>query len=106
MKLLRDVVDKLQNLASSISDIADAIEGHQTDTTTKDIAPESKETTSLDSMPASEVTIEALRQVMGALSLEGKRTQVKALLRKYGADKLSDVNEAEYEALMAEAVKL
>ena len=52
------------------------------------------------------MTIEALRQVMGALSLEGKRTQVKALLRKYGADKLSDVNEAEYEALMAEAVKL
>lgn len=43
-----------------------------------------------------------VRKAMAAKSHEGFTEQVKALIAKFGATKLSDVNEADYNALMDE----
>ena len=49
------------------------------------------------------ITTEQVRAVLAEKSRAGKTAEVKALLTKYGADKLTDVAPSEYAALMAEA---
>lgn len=44
-----------------------------------------------------------VRSVLSDKSRNGYTSDVKALLLKYGADKLSDINPKDYEALLAEA---
>lgn len=44
-----------------------------------------------------------VRAVLADKSRNGYTSDVKALLLKYGADKLSDINSADYEALLTEA---
>lgn len=44
-----------------------------------------------------------VRAVLADKSRNGYTANVKALLLKYGADKLSDINSADYEDLLAEA---
>lgn len=101
MKLFRAVVDDLHNLATSMSEMADAMEGNTTEPT-----PTVQPTEPTPSEPETKVTIETLREVMAALSLAGKKAKIKALLQKYNSDKLSDVDKADYQSLYAEAKKL
>lgn len=49
------------------------------------------------------LTLEEVRAVLAEKSRAGHTAEVKALLTKHGADKLSDINPAEYPALLAEA---
>lgn len=49
------------------------------------------------------VTFEELRSRLSEISRNGHTAEVKELLRKFGADKLSDVAESDYTALLAEA---
>lgn len=48
-------------------------------------------------------TFQEVRGIMASLSGKGKKAEAKALLTKYGASRLSEVKEAEYAALVAEA---
>lgn len=49
------------------------------------------------------VTFVQLRSRLSEISRNGHTAEVKELLRKFGADKLSDVAEADYTALLSEA---
>lgn len=49
------------------------------------------------------ITIEEVREVLAAKSEAGKRKEVKALLFKYDAGKLTGVKESDYAALLADA---
>lgn len=49
------------------------------------------------------VTLEEVRAVLADKSRAGFTAQVKELLKKHGADKLSAVDPAEYKALLADA---
>ena len=48
-------------------------------------------------------TFQEVRGVMASLSGKGKKAEAKALLTKYGASRLSEVKDAHYAALVAEA---
>lgn len=48
------------------------------------------------------LTLEEVRSVCADKSRSGFTAEVKALLGKHGADKLSEINPAEYKALLAE----
>jgi hypothetical protein len=52
------------------------------------------------------VTLEAVRAVLADKSRSGLTDQVRALIEKYGASKLSEVDPENYEALMADAEAL
>nr|WP_288829156.1 hypothetical protein [uncultured Clostridium sp.] len=52
------------------------------------------------------VTVEQIRAVLAEKSQDGKTAQIKELLKKYGAVKLSAVEEKNYSALFADAEKL
>lgn len=49
------------------------------------------------------VTFVELRSRLSEISRNGHTTEVKELIQKFGADKLSDVAESDYTALLAEA---
>ena len=48
------------------------------------------------------LTLEDVRAVCADKSRQGFTAEVKAILTKHGADKLSEVDQAEYKALLAE----
>ena len=50
-----------------------------------------------------ELTLEEVRAVLADKSRAGFTEQVKELLKKHGADKLSAIDPAEYKALLADA---
>ena len=49
------------------------------------------------------VTFVQLRSRLSEISRSGKTAEVKELIAKYGADKLSDIAESDYAAVLAEA---
>lgn len=49
------------------------------------------------------ISLEDVRARLAQLSRDGKTAQVKALIQKYGANKLSEVNPDDYEALLLDA---
>lgn len=54
-------------------------------------------------VPQKSVSLEEVRAVLAEKSRAGKTAAVKELLRKHGADKLSDIDTSEFAALLAEA---
>ncbi|OLS02589.1 rRNA biogenesis protein rrp5 [Tissierella creatinophila] len=92
MKLAMNVVKDLRSLADSIEALA-TDEQHVTD------VEEVRE-------PATKITFEDLRAVLAVLTRDGKQKEVKKLIIKYGAKKLSDVPEDKYQELLDEARKI
>ncbi len=121
VKLLLDVIGDLRSLADSLQAVADAVadsEAAETElTTTKE--PEkagktgkaaAKNTAKKDAKPAAKqepeekpLTLEEVRAVLAEKSRAGHTEEVRELLNKHGADKLSEIDPAEYAALLAEA---
>lgn len=110
MKLLLDVVSDLRSLADSLQAVADAVaQGgqEQPDQTTEERpAQEPEKKTAAKKEEKTEpkpLTLERVRAALAEKSRAGHTSEVKALLIKHGADKLSDIDPAEYPALLAEA---
>lgn len=110
MKLLLDVVSDLRSLADSLQAVADAVaQGgqEQPDQTTEEKpAQEPEKKTAAKKEEKAEpkpLTLEQVRAALAEKSRAGHTSEVKALLIKHGADKLSDIDPAEYPALLAEA---
>lgn len=91
-KLLRAVAEDLRSLADSVQAVADAMLQNEP---TVDAEP--KEPTPA---PKKELTLEEVRAVLGEKSRAGFTTEIQALLKKYGAPKLSGIDPKHYEALL------
>ena len=114
VKLLLDVIGDLRSLADSLQAVADAVKDNGAAeaelTTTKE--PEkaaAKNTAKKDTKAAKQepeekpLTLEGVRAVLAEKSRSGHTEEVRELLAKHGADKLSEIDPAEYAALLAEA---
>ena len=116
MKLLLDVVSDLRSLADSLQAVADAavqggpeqpdqspeeqpVQKPEKKTAAKEAEPPAKDSAS-EKKP---LTLEQVRAALAEKSRAGHTAEVKALLLKHGADKLSDIDPAEYPALLADA---
>ena len=98
-KLLNEVISDLRKLANSIQGIADAMEPDVTPKEAKQIEPDSK-----TSKPTqTSVNIEEIRAVLAGKSQDGKTAEVRALLQKFGANKLSEISAEVYQELLKEA---
>lgn len=53
--------------------------------------------------PSKKIGLEDVRAVLAKLSQHGKTAEVKDLITKYGASKLSDVDEEKYKYLLKDA---
>ena len=52
------------------------------------------------------ITVEEVRTVLAELSRDGKTQEVKAILKRHGASRLSEVNSDEWEAILDEAAEI
>ena len=86
------IIDMLRSAAASISETANWLSQQFGE----------KPAVPTNSKPA----LEQVRAVLADKSRRGYTAEVKALLRQHGADKLSDIAPAEYEALLTEAEAL
>lgn len=102
MKLLLDVVDDMRRLADSLQTVADSFVG----STDADDQPDQQPAPQPEKLKAPVITVDQVRAVLAEKSGQGKTKEVKALLYKYDAGKLSGVKPEDYPALMEEAQKL
>ena len=100
VQLLLDVIINLCSLADSLQAVADVMmeQGHPTD--------ESQETVETENPAKTTVTLEQVRAVLAEKSHDGFTAEIRALLQKHGADKLSLINPSKYESLMKDAEAL
>ena len=120
VKLLLDVIGDLRSLADSLQAVADAVADNgaadaeltaakEPEKTGKNGKAGAKNTAKKDAKPAKQgpeekpLTLEEVRAVLAEKSRSGHTEEVRALLNKHGADKLSEIDPAEYPALLAEA---
>ena len=106
VKLLLDVIGDLRSLADSLQAVADAVadngaaEAGRTDTKEPEKAGKAGKAAKKEEKP---LTLEEVRAVLAEKSRSGHTEEVRELLNKHGADKLSEIDPAEYAALLAEA---
>lgn len=85
---VKKIIGDLESLIGHLKEIT----GETTHKTLPKQVPETKK-----------VSLEQVRAVLAKLSQLGKTAEVKKLIVKHGAQKLSDVPESEYESLLHEA---
>ena len=92
VKLLLAVTKNLRSLADSVQAVADTMLQNEStvDAEPKAAAP----------VPKKELTLEEVRAVLGEKSRAGFTAEIQALLKKYGAPKLSGIDPKHYEALL------
>ena len=81
---MEKVIEELRTCAAAISRIADTLE--------KKDEPE-----------VATLTLEEVRRTLAELSPRGLTAEVKAIIKKHGADRLSDLAPVEYAAVLKEA---
>ena len=98
IKLLLDVIEDIRSLADSLQAVATAL--CQSDP--EDAAAPAPAPAPADPPPKA-ITLEEVRAVLAERSHDGYTDQVRGLLQKYGAEKLSGVDPKHYAALMKDA---
>ena len=89
------IIEKLRSAAAAITDSADCL--------TKMFRGEPQAEDTPASPPEPELTLEQVRAVLADKSRQGHTAEIRALLQKYGASKLSQIDPVHYKALLAEA---
>lgn len=89
-KLLLAVAEDLRSLADSVQAVADAMLSNEPTVDAEPTVP----------APQKELTLEEVRAVLGEKSRAGFTAEIQALLKKYGAPKLSGIDPKHYEALL------
>jgi hypothetical protein len=89
---LRSVCNELERVRAAISDAANWL--------AEQFSSDEPEPESAPAEPV--LTLEAVRAVLANKSRAGFTAQIRSLLQKYGADKLSSVDPANYKALLAD----
>ena len=100
IKLLLDVVEDIRSLADSLQTMADAIAGDEV------TEPQPTEATPESDPPIKAVTLEQVRAVLAEKSHDGFTEEVRALLVKHGAQKLSAIDPGRYADLLRDAEEL
>lgn len=92
--------EALVKIISGLRELADAIE----ENLNSEVKTEKK--VSSEKPKEEVITLEKVRAVLAAKSQSGNQPEVKALIQKYGADKLTALDKACYKELLKEAEEL
>lgn len=100
MSELAMAIEELRKAAATINDVADTLTElfsgtAEAETTDKPDAPTLP--------PQKLLTLEEVRAVLAEKSRNGHTAEIRVLLQKYGATKLSEIDSANYQALLADA---
>jgi len=103
IKLLLDVVTDLRSLADSLQAVADAMASNEPVDASH---PETPAQVPAQKSEEKAVTLEQVRAVLAEKSHDGFTAEVRGLLERHGASKLSQIDPSRYAALLAEAEAL
>lgn len=96
IKLLLDVVNDMRSLADSIEVVCKAM-------IESDAAPKEVPATKIEPAKEPEIPLEKVRMVLAEKSQLGFTGEVRAIIRKYDADKLSEVDKTHYADILKDA---
>ncbi|GFH40261.1 rRNA biogenesis protein rrp5 [Pseudolactococcus insecticola] len=102
-KLLLEVVQDIQTLADSLQVLCDALLANESKVEVETPVAKSKMKAKTKE---SKLSLEDVRAVLASKSQAGKTAEVRELIEKYGANKLSDVNAKHYADLLKDAEAL
>ena len=94
MAEIATIIDELRDTASSINRIADEL---------TDLFSYSNRVPEVAPAPEKTLSLEKVRAILAEKSRDGFTAQIRDLLQKYGASKLSEIDPANYKALVADA---
>lgn len=97
IKLLKDIVEDMKALATSLNALTEVLES---DASTTKNSPDKEEP------KKSILTLYDVRAVLAKKLQAGLKNEIKELIQKYGAEKLSAVNPEHYEALLKDVEEL
>jgi hypothetical protein len=104
IKLLLDVIEDIRSLADSLQAVATALGKSDSESAAAPApAPEVTPAPAPADPPPKAITLEEVRAVLAEKSHDGYTDQVRGLLQKYGAEKLSGVDPKHYAALLKDA---
>ncbi len=103
IKLLLDVVSDLRSLADSVQAVTEAMAGNEPAEATQPEIPVPGPEPKPEVKP---VTLEQVRATLAEKSQDGFTAEVRGLLEKHGARKLSQIDPSEFSTLLAEAEAL
>ena len=92
MKDMAMAIEELRNAAATIKDTADWLYKQFSEEDSESPAP----------APEAELKLEEVRAVLADASRNGHTAEIRSLLQKYGASKLSQIDPANYRPLLAD----
>lgn len=101
-KLQIELAEKLLKVVGDIRSLADSVEAVCT-VLTDSLPSEAKETPKLPEKEQPVISLEQVRGVLADKSRNGHTADVRAIIQKYGADRLSDIDPKDYAAVLKEA---
>ena len=100
---LFDIVLNLRALADNFQVLVDIVAGSDSNEAAQPETPASEKVPETKTKP---VTLEQVRAVLADKSQQGLTAEVRVLLEKYGAPKLSQIDPAHFAALLTDAERL
>ena len=98
MSDMAQAIEELRGAAATINDIANRL----TEAFSAEPQPVEETTTAPAKEPEPVLAFEDVRAILADKSREGFTAQIRELLQKYGASKLSEVDAKNYKALIAD----
>lgn len=102
-KLILEAAQMLMKMAEDIRSLADSVQALCTLVTDslQEKEPKLLEKPKAEALP--EITLEKVRGVLADKSRDGHTAEVRAIILKYGADRLSGIDPKDYAAVLKEA---
>ena len=91
--MLQEICEATDDLAKKTKNLLELTSG-MTQEETKNVMPEERKPS---------VTLEQLRTLLGEMARDGMTASVKSLLQRYGAEKLSQVSQSDYDQMYMDA---
>lgn len=92
-----ELANVLLKVAEDIRTLADSIQ------VAYSVLADASTEKALEVKPKQEITLEKVRGILAEKSRSGHTAEVRAILRKFGADRLSDIDPKDYAAVLKEA---
>lgn len=99
--IIKEIANNLNAITVSLETLIEVLDKTREKQTTSVITDNSVATTQIEP-----ITLEQVRAVLAAKSQSGKQPEVKALIQKYGAEKLTALDKACYKDLLKDAEEL
>lgn len=101
---VRSLINCYQTLAEDLQELCEVFSENENSVSTSDSG--SNETSAEDKTNEPTITLEEVRTVLAKLAQDGKQAELKALIGKFGAKRLSEVESKHYPAILKEAEEM